>query len=129
MNTVKWSMKIKRQEKTAKGNILIKALLSGKKKEDGSYDSPMWVDVVIISSGDKKTEWEPADLTDKWMTVEGNFTHSDWEAKGKSGKNFTIFASKIYEDDDFIAVDDGEDVPPFIEDEKPKAKKKTAKNY
>ena len=130
MNTVKWTIKVKRQEKTAKGNVLIKALLSGKKREDGNYDAPIWLDVIVMTSGDKATEWEPQDLTDKWIVVEGNFTHSDWEAKGKAGKNYTIFASSIVEinNDDFITTDESDDIP-FIPDGKPKAKKKSSKNY
>lgn len=110
---VNWTLKVKEQDKKESGNIVLKCMMSGRKKEDGTYEQALWMRVVIINTGDNKTEWEPQDLTDKYITVGGNFTHSDWESNGKIGKDFTIFATIL-------------DLAPEKE-EKPKKSKSKAK--
>ncbi len=51
----------------------------------------MWISLYV---GDK-TDWVRADYLDQYVKVSGDFTHSDWEKGGKSGKNFTVFVDKL----------------------------------
>lgn len=83
-------LKVKKQRKTEKGTVIMDCMLSSKKK-DGSYYNPMWISLYL---GDKTT-WTKADYTDQYVKVSGNFTHSDWEKGGKSGKNFTVFVDTL----------------------------------
>lgn len=107
-------LKVKRQKKTDKGMVIMDAMLSSKKK-DGGYYAPMWLSLYL----GKDSEWVRADYRDQYVKVSGNFTHSDWEKGGKSGKNFTIFVDKLekYEykkaegSDDFMSVPAEEEVP------------------
>lgn len=95
-----WVLKVKEQKKLESGNVSMNAMFSGRKKDDGSYDSAMWITVLINRSKDsqKATIWaSPADYTGKYIEVDGNFSHSDWTKENKSGKNFTIFAKEVRE--------------------------------
>lgn len=83
-------LKVKKQRKTEKGTVIMDCMLSSKKK-DGSYYNPMWISLYL---GDK-TNWTKADYTDQYVKVSGDFTHSDWEKGGKSGKNFTVFVDTL----------------------------------
>lgn len=84
-------VKVKKQKlKKETGTVIMDAMLSSKKK-DGSYYDPMWLSLYI---GDK-TDWVRADYRDQYVKVSGDFTHSDWEKGGKSGKNFTVFVEKL----------------------------------
>lgn len=83
-------LKVKKQRKTEKGTVIMYCMLISKKK-DGSYYNPMWISLYL---GDKTT-WTKADYTDQYVKVSGDFTHSDWEKGGKSGKNFTVFVEKL----------------------------------
>lgn len=83
-------LKVKKQRKTEKGTVIMDCMLSSKKK-DGSYYNPMWISLYL---GDK-TSWTKADYTDQYVKVSGDFTHSDWEKGGKSGKNFTVFVDTL----------------------------------
>ena len=83
-------LKVKKQKKTEKGTVIMDAMLSSKKK-DGSYYNPMWLSLYL----GEKSEWIKADYRDQYVKVSGDFTHSDWEKGGKSGKNFTVFVEKL----------------------------------
>ena len=83
-------LKVKKQRKTEKGTVIMDCIFLSKKK-DGSYYNPMWISLYL---GDKTT-WTRADYTDQYVKVAGDFTHSDWEKGGKSGKNFTVFVETL----------------------------------
>lgn len=95
-----WVLKVKEQKRLESGNVSMNTMLTGRKRDDGSYDSAMWIVVIINRSDDPKkaTKWAtPADYTGKYIEVDGNFSHSDWAKEGKGGKNFTIFANEVRE--------------------------------
>lgn len=83
-------LKVKKQRKTDKGTVIMDAMLSSKKK-DGTYYNPMWISLYLTD----KADWTRADYSDQYVKVSGDFTHSDWEKGGKSGKNFTVFVDKL----------------------------------
>ena len=105
-------LKVKKQRKAEKGTVIMDAMLSSKKK-DGGYYVPMWLSLYL----GEKTDWVKADYREQYVKVSGNFTHSDWEKNGKSGKNFTVFVDKLekYEfekkSDDFMTTDSNEELP------------------
>ena len=102
-----WILKVREQKKienNGKVKVSMNTLLTGRKHDDGTYDSGMFINVVIVrpnadgSNPDNLTKWDkPDDYTGKYISVDGNFAHSDWEKDGKKGKNFTIWASEVRE--------------------------------
>lgn len=101
-------LKVKKQKKTEKGTVIMDAMLSSKKK-DGSYYDPMWISLYV----GEKTEWVKADYRDQYVKVSGDFTHSDWEKGGKSGKNFTVFVEKLEKYEFSKASNSAADEEPF----------------
>lgn len=94
MEVVSWILKVQEQSKTAKGNVNIKAFVPGRKRPEGGYDNGLFLTVMVL---DGKCEWIPGDYEGKYIEVDGQFSHTDWEANGKHGKNFTIWASAVRE--------------------------------
>ncbi len=91
---VNWVLKVKDQRFSKAGDSVILDCVSlGRKKEDGTYESGMFISVVA----GKDTDWNPSTKTDKYIEATGSFSHREWtsEKTGKSGLGFTIFASEI----------------------------------
>ncbi len=87
-----WLLKVKEQKKLDSGNVSMNCILNGTKDKDGNYPTCMWIRVILT----EETEWkERCDETGNYIEVDGKFSHSDWKKDGKSGKNFTIFASSV----------------------------------
>jgi len=87
-----WVLKVRDQKKLDSGNIRMNCQMNGSKHDDGTYDTAMFITVILTD----KTEWaERCDETGNYIDVSGNFTHGDWKKDDKTGKNFTIFASKV----------------------------------
>ncbi len=86
-------LKVWEQKKMDNG-IVMRCSKSGKKKEDGTYEKSLPVN-VMIDFGDSECEWSHSDLTSKLVLASGTLSHSFWESNGKSGVNLTVWADKV----------------------------------
>lgn len=89
-----WVLKVRDQKKSKDGNsVILDCFSSGRKRQDGSYESGMFVSVVATED----TEWKPASKVGSYIDVTGQFAHREYlsEKTGKTSLGFTIFATEI----------------------------------
>ena len=89
---VNWRLKVFEQKRTDNA-VIMNCCLSGKKKDDGTYEKSLSIRVVVS----EKTEWPRVGFSGKMILATGGFQHRYWEKDSKSGFDFTIFADKVEE--------------------------------
>lgn len=87
---VGWVVKVKEQKRCKGGKVLMRAILTSKDRE-GNYYDPMWLSIFV----GEKTTWKKADYIDEYVSISGDFFHSDSEWKGKKYKDYSIWAESI----------------------------------
>ncbi len=87
-----WRLYVFEQKKTENA-VIMNTSMSGRKKEDGTYDKGMNVKVVVCST----TNWPRVDFTGKVILVNGSFQHKWWEQNGRSGIDISVFADDVKE--------------------------------
>ena len=87
-----WKLHVFEQKKTDNA-VVMNCSLAGRKKQDGTFDKSMNVRVVINAD----TVWPRVDFSGKNIIVNGGFQHKWWEKDGKSGVEFTVFATEVRE--------------------------------
>ena len=88
----KWRLYVYEQKKTENA-VIMNCAMSGRKKEDGTFDKSLNIRVVVGS----KTNWPRVDFTGKTILADGGFQHKWWEKDGKTGIDLTVFADSIVE--------------------------------
>ena len=89
-----WGLKCFEFRENKSGNsVTLKCALNGKKKEDGTYPKPLYLDVLCqFGSCDIPED----DYNNSYINVDGNISISDYKTKdGNVVMRPTIFATKV----------------------------------